>query len=144
VVAIATLLTAVPFVERSSTFLAMNNDLPGFGQFTYIQSRIPALDALVTFIPDHQKPNPAVDETIRRIGYSRWYEETGGHRVLVLYEGGPYDSDHFCVERGVWDHEHCKRCNTRIESMTLCWVTESGPYIILCQDCHAVVTAEGA
>ncbi len=63
----------------------------------------------------------------------------GGHRVLILYEGGDYDTNRFSLLRGGWDHEHCTRCSCRIEPMTLCWVTEDGPYIVLCEECHVTV-----
>jgi hypothetical protein len=38
--------------------------------------------------------------------------------------------------KGGWDHEHCGRCQRSIKPMTLCWVTESGPYVVLCSECH--------
>ena len=56
--------------------------------------------------------------------------------MLILYEGGPYDADRFTIQKGAWDHEHCKRCGETIQSMTLCWVTAGGPYVILCDSCH--------
>jgi hypothetical protein len=41
----------------------------------------------------------------------------------------------FSIEKGVWDHEHCKRCLERIPAMTACWVSNVG-YVILCSDCY--------
>jgi hypothetical protein len=66
---------------------------------------------------------------------SRWYPISGGHKVLALYEGGEYDQTQFAIEEKAWDHEHCEVCNVQIPSMTLCWVTESGPWIPLCSEC---------
>lgn len=98
----------------------------------FIESRVPALDALSTFVPDGQESDPA----LANLGSSRWYPVEGGHRMLVLYQGGEYDTARFTIEKGAWDHEHCKTCQARIEAMTLRWVTESGPYITLCNECH--------
>ena len=107
-----------------------------------MQSRIPALDALSAFVPQGQENDPAVAEVSKRAGASRWHPVSGGHRVLFPYEGGAYDSQRFAVEPGAWDHEHCKICRARIAPMTLCWVTERGPYIILCESCYAEVAAD--
>lgn len=107
-----------------------------FRNLSFIESRIPALDALSTFVPDGQEDDPVIERTIDRRGFARWYPVEGGHRLLILYQGGEFDADRFTVEKGVWDHEHCKACGATIESMTLCWVTESGPYVVLCEDCH--------
>jgi hypothetical protein len=100
-----------------------------------MESRIPPLDALSTFVPDNQTPRGSVKETLDRIGFSRWYPEPGGHRVLLPYDGGEYDSLHFRLEPKVWDHEHCKICGETIPAMALCWVTQEGPFIVLCRNC---------
>jgi hypothetical protein len=108
------------------------NRLP---ELEWIQSRIPKLDALVTFVADGAVHLPAVESAMR--GHpARWYPKPGGHRVLILYEGGDYDASTFSVEREVWDHEHCKVCEASIPSMTLCFVTKRGPHIILCDQCY--------
>jgi hypothetical protein len=52
------------------------------------------------------------------------------------YEGGEYDSGRFTIEARVWDHEHCKICGENIPAMTLCWVTQNGPNILLCGGCY--------
>ena len=62
----------------------------------------------------------------------------GGHRVLILYEGGPYNAQRFALAKGAWDHEHCSRCGATIEPMTLCW-TRAGEYVLLDEKCHAEV-----
>jgi hypothetical protein len=67
---------------------------------------------------------------------ARWYPEQGGHRVLVLYEGGAYDSATFHLEEESWDHEHCDVCGGQIAAMELCQVTSRGPYIALCANCY--------
>lgn len=112
------------------------NDLAAFRGLSFIESRIPALDALATFVPKGEEDDPVLKQAMARTGCSRWYPVEGGHRVLILQERGKYDAERFKLEKGVWDHEHCKICNDRIDSMTLCWVTESGPYVIICDACH--------
>jgi hypothetical protein len=112
-----------------------------YKQLTYHPSRIPALDALSAFVLD-EDDDPIVQTAAKRAGFSRWYPENGGHRVLILYEGGPYDTARFTIERGGWDHEHCKRCGETIEPMTLCWVSAGGPYVVLCASCHKVVVGD--
>jgi hypothetical protein len=102
-----------------------------------MESRIPALDALSTFVPEGQTPTGSVEETLDRIGSHRWFPRPGGHKVIAPYDGGAYDVAHFTVEKKAWDHEHCKVCGSSIPAMTLCWVTRTGPYILLCSDCKA-------
>jgi hypothetical protein len=104
-----------------------------------MESRIPALDALETFVPNGAEHDTELENVRARTGFSRWYPTKGGHRVLILYEGGEYDRSRFSVTKGGWDHEHCKRCNVTIESMTRCWVTTDEPYILLCDGCHGLV-----
>jgi len=106
-----------------------------FKQLAYHPSRIPALDALSAFVADDQE-HPTVQVVVDRVGFSRWYPEEGGHRVLIPYEGGPYDAEYFVIEKGAWDHEHCKRCGENIEPMTLCWVSTGDTHVILCESCH--------
>ena len=61
----------------------------------------------------------------------------GGSRVVVLYEDQvEYDTARWHIEQGAWNHEHCGLCQANIPPMTLCWVTESGPYVLLCEACH--------
>jgi hypothetical protein len=109
------------------------SELPNF---PWMESRIPALDALAAFVPDGSQPDPAITEMQGRIGSSRWYPVQGGHRVLMPYEGGEFDSSRFAIEAGAWDHEHCGACGERIAPMTLCYVTEpEQPYILLCAAC---------
>jgi hypothetical protein len=104
----------------------------------WMQSRIPTLDALTTFAPDDGSgPDPVIADTLDRMGgSSRWYPVAGGHRVLIRYNGGSYDPRRFKLEPRAWDHEHCDACNKHISAMTLCWVTRSGFYFLLCTDCH--------
>ena len=67
----------------------------------------------------------------------RWYpEDGGGVRLVVPYDGGPFDSGIFHIEAGAWDHTTCDWCNTRIPAMTLCYVTKLDPYIALCENCY--------
>jgi hypothetical protein len=101
---------------------------------TFTESRIPALDALSTFVPDGEEPSGILKAPLDQMP-SRWYPVTGGHKVLILYEGGEYDRTQFTIEEKAWDHEHCNVCKARIPSMTLCWVTQSGPWVLLCSEC---------
>ena len=110
----------------------------------YAASRAPSLDALVAFVPDGEQPDKDIKELSARTGFSRWYPVAGGHRVLILYQGGVYDPTKFKLETGAWDHEHCKRCAKSIEPMTLCWTSESGPFVLLCDDCHSAIIGTGA
>jgi hypothetical protein len=86
----------------------------------FMPSRIPALDALEIFVPTDGSEDAGVSELRSRIGQSRWYPLEGGHRVLIPYEGGPYNSSRFKLLSGVWDHEHYTRCGATIPPMTLC------------------------
>jgi hypothetical protein len=112
------------------------DDLKVFRNLSFMKSRIPALDALTTFVPDGQEDDPVIEQAIDHSGSARWYPVEGGHRLLILHQRGEYDTERFKLEKGVWDHEHCKACGDRIDSMTLCWVTESGPYVLICNACH--------
>lgn len=78
-------------------------------------------------MPTGEERDPAVEAALALTGFSRWQPVAGRHKVQLLHEGGTYDTTRFKVVKGAWDHEHCKRCVTRIESMTLCFVTTSGP-----------------
>jgi hypothetical protein len=111
-----------------------------FRRLDFIPSRIPALDALVTFVPEGQTPSEAVQATLRRIGFSRWYPTRGGHYLVVPYEGGQYDSTIFRVREKAWDHETCSGCRAHVRAMTPCWVTSQGPFKLLCQRCWAEMT----
>ena len=107
-------------------------------QYAWMPSRIPARDALSRFVPEGSGPDPLIAEAEKPVGCSRWYPVEGGHRVLILYEGQPYDPKMFSIERGVWDHEHCDSCGERIGPMELCYVTEPDePYFLLCAACFA-------
>jgi hypothetical protein len=102
-----------------------------------MQSRIPALDALKAFVPQGQEKDPVVEAASKLKGSARWFPADGGHKVLIPFEGQEYDKTRFVVEKGAWDHEHCKACGANIESMTICWITEpDSPFIILCSPCH--------
>ena len=117
----------------------MSEDLEALRRLRFMPSRIPALDALEIFVPDGAAPDPELDELQQRTGQSRWYPIEGGHRVVILYEGGPYNAGRFALAKGAWDHEHCSRCGATIEPMTLCWVTEAGEYVLLDEKCHTEV-----
>lgn len=117
----------------------MISDLSELRGLSFMQSRIPALDALEVFVPVGAEQDFVLEEVRARTGSSRWFPVEGGHRVLILYEGGDYDHSRFSLAKGGWDHEHCDHCNVRIEPMTLCWVTQSGLYVLICDACHRPV-----
>ena len=116
----------------------MSEDLE-LAKLTFMPSRIPALDALEVFLPDGAQPDPELQEIQSRTGQARWYPVEGGHRVLILYEGGGYNPERFSLAKGAWDHEHCSRCGETVEPMTLCWVTDAGPYVLLDEKCYREV-----
>lgn len=118
-------------------------EIDELARLEWMQSRIPALDALVHFVPDG--PRDAVVDAFAKSHRSRWYPMTGGTRVVVSMEGHPkYDATTWKVEKGAWNHEHCDLCRANIPAMTLCWVTKYDPYVLLCDACHArVATAAG-
>lgn len=101
----------------------------------FMPSRIPALDALEVFVPNDASDDPELAEVRSRSGQSRWYPVEGGHRVLILFEGGEYNPSRFKLLNRAWDHEHCSRCGASIPSMTLCWVTVEEPYVLLDESC---------
>lgn len=102
-----------------------------------MESRIPIRDALSVFVPENSPCPTSVEEMMKRTGESRWYPKVGGHRVLILYDGGKYDFNIFALEKGAWDHSECMYCNERIEAMELCHVTKPGyPYVLLCENCY--------
>jgi hypothetical protein len=115
---------------------ATNTEDP-YRDLRFVESRIPALDAIAAFVPKGQDDEPWVEAAISAKGFSRWFPVDDGHKVLVPYEGQNFDAERFQIEKGAWDHEHCKACGADIEPLTLCWVTESGPFVILCDSCHA-------
>jgi hypothetical protein len=105
-------------------------------RYPWMESRIPAIDAISAFVPDGAEPAPEVRDARRRAGRSRWYPVPGGHRVLIPHESEDYDSSVFSIEPLAWDHEHCDSCSEQIPAMTLCHVTEPGQsYILLCAAC---------
>ena len=113
-----------------------------FRSLPFIPSRIPALDALVAFVPAGQPMRPGVQKTIDRVGNCRWFEVSGGHEVLVPHEGGQYDRAEFKIRPKAWDHETCAGCRRQVPAKTPCWVTEDGPFKMLCTSCKAEMDAE--
>ena len=113
-----------------------------FRGLPFVPSRIPAIDALVAFIPNGQPIHRVVQETLDRIGFSRWFPVSGGHELLMPYEDGQYDRSEFKVRPKAWDHETCSSCRERVPAMTSCWVTEDGPFQVLCGACKAQMDAE--
>jgi hypothetical protein len=113
-----------------------DDEFSWISQLRFAPSRIPKLDALATFVPLGQESEPVLTEVSMRTGFSRWFPVEGGHQVLYPFEGGTYDAARFSIKAEGWDHETCHVCRAHIPAMTLCWVSEDGPYIILCEQCH--------
>lgn len=109
----------------------------------FMQSRIPVQDGLSIFVPDGEELSDSARRQIAEKGASRWYPVSGGHRVLVPYEGQRYDPAEFALEQAAWDHETCDHCRTHIPAMTLCWVTKAEVYWILCANCKAEMDQMG-
>jgi hypothetical protein len=107
-----------------------------YRKMSFMQSRIPALDALSTFVPTGQEEDVELRKAISPTGFSRWFPVDGGHEVITPYQGGEFDTNRFKIKKGAWDHEHCTECRDDIEPMTFCWVTKSGRYVILCESCY--------
>ena len=122
----------------------MSDDLERFRQFRFMRSRIPAQDALEIFVPDGSTLDEETKELQARTGQSRWYPVAGGHRLLILYQGGAFNAERLTLAKGAWDHEHCSRCGTSIAPMTLCWVTAAGPFVLLDEGCHEAVFGSGS
>jgi len=110
----------------------------------FMQSRIPVLDTLVAFVPSGSQPSAAVAQALEHAGQSRWFPEPGGHRVAMPYEGWAYDTTVLERQPGGWDHEHCRGCQCQVPANTLCWVTESGAFLVLCCSCHTALQSSEA
>jgi hypothetical protein len=106
---------------------------------------IPAREGLSTFVPAGSENDPVIAEMQHRVGASRWFPVQGGHKVLMRFDRGPYDSSRFTIESASWDHEHCDSCNDCIPAMTLCYVTQPGErYVLLCAKCYERHVASAA
>jgi hypothetical protein len=103
---------------------------------------ISALDALAVFVPYGQPIRPEVQKTLDRIGAGRWFSVAGGHELLMPFDGGQYDRGEFTVRRGGWDYETCSNCRSRVPAFTPCWMTEHGPFKLLCITCKAQMDDE--
>ncbi len=115
-----------------------DQELAELRKYPWMESRIPARDALSAFVPAANTQDPVIEQIQERSGASRWYPVDGGHRLLIPFDGEPYDSTRSTLEPDAWDHEHCDACGEHIEAMTLCHVTEPDqPYILLCATCYA-------
>lgn len=135
----ATVAAAGALIGTRSHSSGAEDGLAPYRDLSFMQSRIPAIDALSTFVPEGEESDPSVQRAIRAKGSSRWFPAEGGHKVLIPYEGEGFDHSRFTIEEKAWNHEHCKACGATLEPMTLCWVTESGPYVVLCPLCHKQV-----
>ncbi|HXS68173.1 MAG TPA: hypothetical protein VN761_04985 [Candidatus Polarisedimenticolia bacterium] len=114
-----------------------DQELSELVKYQWMPSCIPLRDALVTFVPNGLKPEPIIEEMSARLGQSVWFEAEEGHKVLMPYDGKPFDTDRFSIEPKAWDYENCNVCSTHIPAMTLCHVTKPGePYFLLCSTCY--------
>ena len=103
--------------------------------YPWMESRIPAIDAVVVFVPNSTETDPEIGRMVERC-VSRWYPVEGGHRVLISNHDDSYRPPGSSIEPGGWDHEDCESCDKRIPAMTLCFATAPGqPYFLLCSEC---------
>ena len=100
------------------------------------QVPMPVIDALVAFARTGEQPDPAVQEQLDARGRSRWYPTEGGHFVKMPYQGDPVPMEHFRVEPGGWDHEHCDGCGGRVNPGEECWVTGEADFELICDTCY--------
>jgi hypothetical protein len=113
--------------------------------YDWMESRIPARDALSVFVPSNL-PCPKLVEEMAKVTESRWYPRPGGHRVVILFDQYPvqkkYDASIFALENGAWDYNECMNCMGFIQSMELCHVTHfNDPYVLLCEKCYGELVA---
>jgi hypothetical protein len=98
--------------------------------------RASGADALVAFVPDGAASPPAVRARIHGGTEMRFYPVEGGQLVKWPWQGPSPDPEHFWVEAGGWDHEHCAACNATIAVDAGCWITPHGSFFLLCEACH--------
>ena len=99
------------------------------------RSRVPIIDALVAFVPEGQPPSPPIQQQLDARGYQRWYPTDGGHLVKMPYRGDPVPMEHFRVEPGGWDHDHCDACGVSIKTNVECWTTRGADFRLICDAC---------
>lgn len=121
--------------------MSREEGLARFRGLPFIPSHVHVLDALVLFVPYGQPISATVQQVLDRTGPGRWFEVEGGHEFLVSYEGGPYDKS-FKLRPKAWDFEVCSSCGRRLPVTTPCWITEHGPYNVLCTACKARLDAD--
>ena len=95
----------------------------------------PVIDALVAFVPEGQRPTQPVQAQLDARGYQRWFPTEGGHLVKMPYQGDSVPMEHFHVELGGWDHDHCEACGGRIEAGAECWATREADFKLVCDTC---------
>ncbi len=96
----------------------------------------PKRDALTVFIPKDQKPSDEVQKVLDEAGPQRWYPQEGGNLVKIPNIFDSYDASLFKIEKDGWNHEHCDKCGTTINSGDLCWAAESDDNTYLfCDNC---------
>jgi hypothetical protein len=105
--------------------------------YDWMESRIPARNALFAFVTKGGGCPPAVEEMMNRSGQSRWFPEDDGYRVMILFGGGEFDPAIFKLEKGGWNFEECDSCDAAVKAMELCHVTKKDPYILLCEGCYS-------
>jgi hypothetical protein len=97
----------------------------------------PKRDALTVFIPKDQKPSPVVQKALDEAGPQRWFPQEGGHLVKIPNVFDSYDDSIFKIEKNAWNHEHCDKCETTINSGDMCWAAESdNSTYLFCDDCY--------
>ena len=61
----------------------------------------------------------------------------------IPYRGQPFDPAAWELVEGMWDHEHCDVCHSRIVDGDAYWTNghEAGGHVDLCEECHPRVLA---
>jgi hypothetical protein len=65
-------------------------------------------------------------------------------RIVVPYQGQPYDPAEVELIKDGWNHDTCDCCQVRIPAMTLCWYSTGPKYWILCDQCKAALDGDPA
>ena len=107
-----------------------------FRRRKFNRARVLNTDALVAFLPSPGSIPAEVEERKELAAEMRLYPAQDGYWLKWPYDGSSFDPNLFHVESGGWDHEHCSSCNATIGVNKVCWITERGSFVILCDACH--------
>jgi hypothetical protein len=108
-----------------------------------VRERFPSKDALVAFVPAGEKPAPEVAEQIRLRAEVRWHPVAGGCLVKIPFGPGPVPAGLFRTETGGWGYGRCDGCGANVAADEESWLTVSGPFHRLCDECHRKLPGAG-